>query len=491
MRRTIALFFFALLIPALLFAIKTSQVEFGENGSYDGRVKIYRDDAGLMFFKDESLTSPIALNQIGAGNRAHGNLSGLGNDDHPQYLSGSRHSTIHAGSFNNLLPAGPDHAGNTTIGGHMQDEDIHISRALTETIVGAWKFDVQPEFMANIKLSQHGDPGKMDISFENGATDARLRWDNVNNRFEFNNTVYAPHASFDALIASGARFSGDVLGSLEGSPPSGRIADFVTIEGIASENLLDKSANETVSGSWSFLNNTSVNYGNLILNSDADYGGKKVLKMRWYDNPDFSYFKIDPLEGLFWGEGESENYDTQLYRSSSGVLDTNGVFASHATLWKDWAVAAAGNGSYFYDDMAAAQRGWIMYYMSGGDYHHNETHLRSTSDGDLFFTPIPFGAGTVLTRLRVKWQALGTGDGVMARLIKRDESGSAAGWTVVGAQQTYTDAGSPFDVTVSAYDFADETMGAGYSYSIEVESEVVAAGVKLFAVGVETSKRVF
>jgi hypothetical protein len=91
----------------------------------------------------------------------------------------------------------------------------------------------------------------------------------------------------------------------------------------------------------------------------------------------------------------------------------------------------------------------------------------------------------------VKWQAQGDGDGVKVRLVKRDESATATAWTVVGAQQTYTDAGSPYDVTVSTYDFADETMAADTSYSIEVEAEVAATGSNLFAVGIETSKRVY
>ena len=97
----------------------------------------------------------------------------------------------------------------------------------------------------------------------------------------------------------------------------------------------------------------------------------------------------------------------------------------------------------------------------------------------------------MLTRLRVKWQAEGNNDGVKVRLVRRDESGKNIGWAVVGAQQTYTDAGTPYDVTVSTCDFTDEIMSANYSYSIEVESEKTNTGTKLYSVGVETSKRVY
>ena len=61
----------------------------------------------------------------------------------------------------------------------------------------------------------------------------------------------------------------------------------------------------------------------------------------------------------------------------------------------------------------------------------------------------------------------------------------------MGAQQTYVDSGTPFPVTVSTYDFMDETIGANYSYSIEVEAEVATSGVFLYSVGIETNKRVY
>ena len=134
MKPKIVIVFFCLLFPALIFAIKTPQVEFGANGSYDGLVKIFRDDAGRLIFMDESLTSPIALNQIGAGNRAHGSLSGLGNDDHRQYLNGSRHGAVHARSFNDHLPAGPDAAGNTTQTSYERADQGVWMRRLTRTL---------------------------------------------------------------------------------------------------------------------------------------------------------------------------------------------------------------------------------------------------------------------------------------------------------------------------------------------------------------------
>jgi hypothetical protein len=160
-----------------------------------------------------------------------------------------------------------------------------------------------------------------------------------------------------------------------------------------------------------------------------------------------------------------------------------------STLWKDWAAVSA----VLYD------RGWILFMTgdasaSGTFYRESfdaSTYLKSEYDGTVLYFPIPYNAGTILTQLRVKWQAEGNNDGVKVRLLKRDESGTNTAWTVVGAQQTYVDSGTPFPVTVSTYDFADETMSANHSYVIEIEAKVVTAGVKLYSIGLESSKRVY
>jgi hypothetical protein len=60
-----------------------------------------------------------------------------------------------------------------------------------------------------------------------------------------------------------------------------------------------------------------------------------------------------------------------------------------------------------------------------------------------------------------------------------------------GAQQIYTDPSSPYPVTVNTYNFTDETMSVNYSYVIEVESVKATTGVRLYSVGVESSKRVY
>ena len=143
------------------------------------------------------------------------------------------------------------------------------------------------------------------------------------------------------------------------------------------------------------------------------------------------------------------------------------------TRWKDWsAVAQCGLADPYY---------WIQ------DMQYLET---TTNEARIYF-PIPYEAGTILSRLRVKWLAEGESDGVKVRIVKRNESSTDGDYTTVGAQQTYTDSSYPYEITVSTYDFSDETMQENYSYSIEVQSVVSSIGVKVYSIGIETAKRVF
>jgi len=147
--------------------------------------------------------------------------------------------------------------------------------------------------------------------------------------------------------------------------------------------------------------------------------------------------------------------------------------------WKDWASAACGT----------AYSGWC-FQKAESDYVTE--CLFSNQDGQIVYFPIPYEAGTILTRLRVKWCANAQDNGIKVRLVKRDETAYNDAWMVVGAQLPYIDSAGDLNININTYDFADETMQANYSYSIEVESVVDnPVGVRLYSVGIETSKRVY
>lgn len=56
-----------------------------------------RGDAGVMKFKDSDVTTEVSLQDLVSGSTPeHGDLVGLADDDHPQYLNESRHDSLSA-----------------------------------------------------------------------------------------------------------------------------------------------------------------------------------------------------------------------------------------------------------------------------------------------------------------------------------------------------------------------------------------------------------
>ncbi len=670
----------------------------------------------------------------------------------------------------------------------------NISRSDVETITGLWKFNAMPEFTDSIKLSHEGGVGKVDIYFEDGESDAHIRWDYGNGRFAFNRPIYGAWGNFDLIEAPNARITDTLWGSGPKSAPSGKIENFASIEGIEPSNLLDKSADEDVSGRWDFLsdvyvdgdlscsgtisaqggfkglgkgelitvaksggdfssiqaaidsitdagaskpygillmpgvysetvtmnksyvslvgvdrdsciierdfvrtgamgmgdgtvnvqashanlvnltiknigngsgsnvtnalqhwsgsgkvincyvggnggrdiwtlagngsaeaynikleqyktssdaghllwvvNNASItleyseiinsgsgsgpqlnttgdvrfrythfdtnsyilvdcaacgtlefwgcnlnamslfcggsgNYTELIANfnnkGDLTVGGKAIVSgdveagglVRGIGMEcragDF-YVKDDALTQKFHisnatGDCESEGYGdfdslktngTERIDSSGAIanctadaaLINSGTFdnarinwgspgaigcstpssgnfttlAANTTVWKDWAATS------YYDSGSAS---WQL------DSYGSLNRLKGMGNNYVVGFMIPYNAGSVITRIRARWQAWGDNDGIKLSLLKRDETGTASGFTTVGAEQTYIDSASPYDITLSTYDLPDETTQSGYSYIIQIKCVKATTGAYLYSVGVETSKRVY
>ena len=80
-----------LFAPALLpnqpaHALQAERVELGEGGAYDGTVLLERNASDRLTLTDSEVTSPVTLGQLLYNSQTHGELLGLGQDDHPQYL---------------------------------------------------------------------------------------------------------------------------------------------------------------------------------------------------------------------------------------------------------------------------------------------------------------------------------------------------------------------------------------------------------------------
>ena len=203
------------LVGAGAWAIQTGQVELGEGGSYDSTVIITRDGSGRMTFKDNENPTPLTLNEIRLRGVDHGQLVGLSDDDHPQYLNSTRHSSSHDSTFNGALPIAADANGNTTLGAHTQDTAIHIKRNAAETITGAWTFQGTPELRANLHLSAAGGEGTQKISFEDGTTDAEWTWDDSANQFTLNRNI-AITGNLSCTAVTGGTWSATAIGATKG-----------------------------------------------------------------------------------------------------------------------------------------------------------------------------------------------------------------------------------------------------------------------------------
>ena len=170
--------------------IETNKLELGFQSNYDGTVHIDRDAQGRMTFTDSEVTTPVLLSDMTQGQDVHGALSGLGADDHPQYLNTSRHPSAHDAAFNASLAVDPDTHGNTTLGGHLLDSQIHLDRGQNEAVSGNWIFTGTPELRNGLYLSANGGEGDQQIQFEDGAADATMIWNDAQARFELNRVLF-------------------------------------------------------------------------------------------------------------------------------------------------------------------------------------------------------------------------------------------------------------------------------------------------------------
>lgn len=240
-------------------ALKTNELELGNDGLYDGAVAIQRDPVGRMLFRDTQVTSPTSLWVLQGKALSHATLSGLGEDDHPHYLSGERHAAAHTAAANAALPIPADPAGHVTLGDHVSDADLHLRRGADERITGAWTFAGTVEAAgARLRLSQNGATGDAWILFEDGVEDAMLGWSASARAFDFNRPVRGNAAEWSAVTASQLRADERISGRDALGSPAAILDGFASIEGIAPADLLARGRDETLAGDWTFQGNVKI-----------------------------------------------------------------------------------------------------------------------------------------------------------------------------------------------------------------------------------------
>jgi len=234
-------------------AIQTGKVELGNNGVYDGTVWIVRNTSGSLVFCDRSVGSSVTLLQLLGGQADHGTLSGLADDDHSQYFNGARHWQTHTAAYNDELPIPPDVGNNSTLGGHMGDGSIHILKNVVETITGAWRFTGIPVFAPSLRIEPVAPNFNGTIDFGTGYSAPRFSYLGSLNEFEFTRPIRATSGSLTDLVGSRFRVWTNLDGRGLSGQPSATVTNFVSLNGIAAGNLLDRTVNEDISGQWDFL----------------------------------------------------------------------------------------------------------------------------------------------------------------------------------------------------------------------------------------------
>ena len=135
----------ALIIASSIAALETTHIDLREGSTNDGTVSISRA-RGELLFDDAATSPPVSLQTLLSVTSDHSTLTGLESDSHLQYLNEPRHDAVHDAAFNDALPVSPDGNGNTTVGGHVSDTDIHLERHGNEVVDGEWFFDGTTEF---------------------------------------------------------------------------------------------------------------------------------------------------------------------------------------------------------------------------------------------------------------------------------------------------------------------------------------------------------
>jgi hypothetical protein len=235
--------------------------------------------------------------------------------------------------------------------------------------------------------------------------------------------------------------------------------------------------------------------GNGIINWDhsetqGDFGDPSILQFE-----DCTFLQSTGLPGTVTGtvsaapSGGTAYLDNCSYDvTGSNASVTHIIGKTHGgsidgteTRWRDFS-AVAWAGGFMSDDGSNA---WNI-------DSSPSTAIVSTVDTQSCYFVVPYEPGTIITKIRVRWLVATDNDGLKFRLVKRDESGTTTTFTTVGAQQTVTDT-TPYAVTVSTYTLpSPETMADNTSYQIEILSTITGAtSLKLYSVGIETSKRVY
>jgi hypothetical protein len=519
-------------------ALETERIELREGTENDGAVVVTRQEGALIL--RDATHGPVSLGDLLALTQEHGALEGLEADDHPQYLNEARHEEAHDATFNAALAIPTDAGGNTTLGGHTGDAAIHLRRDAAEAVSGAWVFTTPIHFGGGIVLSPAGSPATSTLAFDENAA---LTWHPSLEALHFGRTLETATVRATALDAQNAL----VRGVLKGNPGGVRTATlegFAAIEGVAWDALLARTADESVTGAWSFLAPLRTAWSEAGSASDAT-GVEVELTAASAPSTPIESMRRSALGARLRVETAAEEelaaFEGAGVRGEALVgagttADVRGVAAgvvgraatAQATLaavgTAGVAMAGAGGarrigvlgalddaalssvellpaGSHagvFLGDVRIAgsltleQERWLdraalasVGFSTG--WTATAEALETTSAEARAWFAVDAAPGSEVTAVRVKWFGAGAEDMLRVRLLERDESGATGAFGVVGSEQVLEPEGV---VQVDSYVLPTAwAVAAGRSVVLEVVGQSESSVVRVYAWGVRTSRR--
>lgn len=242
-------------LPIAVAAVDTKRLELRTGESNDGVVYLTRDGDGNLVLADAHTTATLTLLRHEA--QSHSLLDDLDADDHPQYLSESRHLAVHDAAFNDTLPITADIAGNESIGAHAQDDSIHLHRDMDEDLEGAWRFLNGASFLGGAIRIEHMTGAVPVLRFDDIGTPRRFYFDLGDSQFVLEGALAASSLRGGTVRAPQVFVSDAMDGRVDGTPTA-TIEGFAEIEGIAAGQLLGASSDASISGEWNFARSVGV-----------------------------------------------------------------------------------------------------------------------------------------------------------------------------------------------------------------------------------------
>jgi len=102
----------------------------------------------------------------------------------------------------------------------------------------------------------------------------------------------------------------------------------------------------------------------------------------------------------------------------------------------------------------------------------------------------PLLQGSIICDMRIKVRAVKSGDGIRVKVMRRDEDTIATPYTQVGDTLSWDASSDMTEPALIDFELVPVTIEAGYSYVIQIINYGEAGIVYLYALGIQTARRI-